>query len=474
MNHGIYVSEQATAVSTPAVAESGVPFVVGIAPVFAADSPAETGMPVLCTGYSEAVRKLGYSDDWESYTICEFLYSHFKLFGMQPAIFVNVLDLTKSAHKTTVAAADIDVTDHKATLAAGAIDDNTLVVKNKPQSGTAVSLEKGTDYDTFYDGDKLVVELLSGSTYYSDAKLNIAYTKANPAGVTDAEIAAGIEAAELCAAKLGTVPDIICVPGYSHKSAIAAAMAAKAAGINGMFRAKAIIDIDSSAVTEYSAVAAAKASAGLTDENEIVCWPMLKLGDYVFHMSTQLAGLMAKVDATNGGTPCESPSNKAFSADGVILADGTEVNLTLAQANNLNGAGIVTALSFLNGLTAWGDWTACWPGNTDVKDYFIPVSRMFDFVGNTLIKTFWSKLDEPMNRRLVDTIIDTANIWLNGLVGSGYLIAGRAEMSEDENPITDLMAGMIKIHIYLTPPSPAREIDFMLEYDASALVEAFS
>lgn len=110
--------------------------------------------------------------------------------------------------------------------------------------------------------------------------------------------------------------------------------------------------------------------------------------------------------------------------------------------------------------------------NTDVKDYFIPVSRMFDWVGNTLIRTFWSKLDKPMNRRLIDTIMDTANIWLNGLVGSGYLLGARAEMLDSENTLTDLMAGIIKIHIYMTPPSPAQEIDFILEYDAEYVTSA--
>ena len=71
------------------------------------------------------------------------------------------------------------------------------------------------------------------------------------------------------------------------------------------------------------------------------------------------------------------------------------------------------------------------------------------------------------NRRLIDTIIDTANIWLSGLVGSGYLLGARVEMLEAENPLTSLMAGIIKLHVYITPPSPAQEIDFVLEYDAS-------
>ena len=34
-----------------------------------------------------------YSDDWATYTLCEFMYSHFKLFACQPVIFCNVLDI---------------------------------------------------------------------------------------------------------------------------------------------------------------------------------------------------------------------------------------------------------------------------------------------------------------------------------------------------------------------------------------------
>ena len=208
------------------------------------------------------------------------------------------------------------------------------------------------------------------------------------------------------------------------------------------------------------------------DTDEIVCWPMVKLGDYQFHLSTQLAGLMAQVDSGNEGCPYESPSNKSLQCDAMVLEGGAEVNLTLNQANLLNANGIITALNFMGGWVAWGNYDACYPGNTDVKDYFIPVSRMFGWVGNTLIRTFWSKLDKPMNRRLIDTILDTANIWLNGLVGSGYLLGARAEMLESENPLTSLMAGIIKIHIYMTPPSPAQEIDFVLEYDASYVESA--
>jgi hypothetical protein len=148
------------------------------------------------------------------------------------------------------------------------------------------------------------------------------------------------------------------------------------------------------------------------------------------------------------------------------------VNLTKAQADILNNAGIVTALNFLGaGWVCWGNYTACYPSNTDVKDYFIPVSRMFDWVGNTCIRTFWGKIDLPMNRRLIDNVLDTCNIWLDGLASGGKIIGGRAVLNEEENPVTDLMAGIMRIHLYITPPSPAQEIDFTLEYDV-AYVEA--
>ena len=469
-NHGVYVSEQATSVGTPNVAKSGIPFFIGTAPIQAAESPATVGVPVLATSFEEAKAKLGYSGAWNNYTLCEAMYSHFKLFGCQPAIFVNLLAITM---KEAVAAADKDVVNHKIALPIEAINDANLVVK--PAGGTGSAYEKDTDYSVFYDGEYCYIELLPDGGAYAATSLNVAYNKVSPSTVNAAAVATGMEAIEQCMTTLGVVPDIICAPGFSDDTSVAAVMATKAAGINGMFQAKALVDISTAAdggADVYSEVLALKATKNLTDANQVVCWPLLKLGSDVYHMSTQLAGLMASVDTDNGGCPYESPSNKAFKCDSMVDAAGNEINLTLAQANILNAGGVVTALNFMGGKVCWGNYTACYPASTDVKDYYIPVSRMFDFVGNTLINTFWSKLDKPMNRRLIDTVIDTCNIWLNGLVGSGYLLGARAEFKESENPLTNLMAGIIKVHIYITPPSPAQEIDFVLEYDADYVTSA--
>ena len=469
--HGVYVSEQATSVATPVTVETGVPFFIGASPIQNADNPAAPGVPVLCTSWNEAVAKLGYSDDWNTYPLCEAMYSHFKLFNVSPAIFCNMLDPVSMSSQ--VAAADKNVVQKKVELTTKAIP-STVVVKASSEAAAALVL--GEDYELYFSDEKLIVELLSGSSAYSATTLNIAFKEVTPASVTVSGVAVGIEAVDLCMSTVGMIPDMIVAPGDSQDTGVAAVMAAKAEAINGMFRGKAIVDLSAAAsggADSYDEVIALKNANNFTDENMIVCWPMVKLADKVFHLSTQIAGVIASTDASYLA-PYVSPSNKNLQCDGLVNAANAEILLSLEQANILNGGGVLTALNFMGGFKAWGSYTACYPTNTDVKDYYIPVSRMIDYAGNTLIRTFWGKLDQPMNRRLIDTILDSCNIWLNGLTGSGYILGGRCEMLSDENPETALMAGIIKLHVYITPPSPAQEIDFVIEYDPAYVTSALT
>ena len=480
---GVHVFEKATSVQTPKVATVGIPFVVGTAPVQSAAKPAKSNVPVLVTSWDEAVEKLGFSYDWESYTLCEFMYSHLQLFGAQPVIFCNILD--PEAMKKAVEAKDYDVTDHKATLPIGAVAGSIKVKATVDVEGTPTEqeLKADEDYSILYDRDDTdtyvcIVELLEDGSAYDAETVSVAYSAADPKTATVADVVDGVAQVDACLTAVGLVPDLIAAPGWSHNTVVAAVMATKAAAINGLFKGKAVIDVDSSeeGVTEYSALSGWKNKNNMVDPDQILCWPKVQLGDYRFHLSTQLCGLMATVDAGNRGIPYESPSNKNLKMDACVLEDGTPVNLTWNQVDLIAGSwGVVTAVNFLDsGWVAKGNYTACYPGNTDVKDQFIPVSRMFDFIGNTLIRTFWSKLDKPMTPALRDSILQTCNIWLGGLTGGGYLYGARAEMLAEENPLTSLLDGIITLHIYNAPPVPAQEIDFILEYDVSYMETALA
>lgn len=472
---GVRVYEQATSVSTPNVAKVGIPFVVGTAPVQSAAKPAKSNTPVLATSWDEVVEKLGFSYDWKKYTLCEFMYSHFQLFGQQPAIFCNILD--PATMKAAAEPKDYPVTNHQVILPIDAISASLKVtVKGDGEGASDTELKADEDFSVFYDRDDsdtyvCIMELLDGGAAYDAATLNIGYNAVTPETATVADVVDGVGQVDAAMTVVGTVPDLICAPGWSHNTVVAAVMATKASAISGLFKGKAVIDADSSAegVTEYSQLSNYKNKNSFVDVDQILCWPMVKLGDYMFHLSTQLCGLMAKVDTGNRGVPYESPSNKNLKMDACVLADGTEVNLTWPQVEMVSGDwGVVTAVNFLDsGWVAKGNYTACYPGNTDVKDQFIPVSRMFDYIGNTLIRTFWPKADKPLTTPLRDSIIRTCNIWLSGLWGSGYLYGARCELRPEENPLTNLLAGHITLHVYNAPPVPAQRIDFLLEYDVS-------
>lgn len=479
---GVRTFEQPTSVSTPNEAKVGIPFFVGAAPVHTAAKPAKVNIPVIATSWGEAVEKLGFSYDWKKYTLGEAMYSHFKLYGNQPAIFCNVLD--PASMKETVAEKDYPVADHQAILPIDVISASVKVTaKEGGDAGSDTPLKADEDFSVFYDRDSsgdyvCVVELLEGGVAYGAATLKIGYDAVKPDKVTKPDVVEGVGKVDAAMTAVGTVPDLICAPGWSHDTVVAAVMATKASAISGLFKGKAVIDADcsESGVTEYSQLSDYKNKNNFVDVDQILCWPQVKLGDYQFHLSTQLCGLMASVDAGNRGVPYESPSNKNLKMDSCVLEDGTEVNLTWPQVEMVAGDwGVVTAVNFMDsGWVAKGNYTACFPGNTDVKDQFIPVSRMFDYIGNTLIRTFWSKQDKPLTPTLRDSILQTCNIWLGGLCGSGYLYGARAVLLAEENPLTSLLAGHITLHVYNAPPVPAQLIDFILEFDVSYMETALT
>ncbi len=478
--HGIYISEVPTSLVPPVQASAGLPVVFGTAPLHLAQHPENVNKPVLCYTYAEAVQAFGYSPDWKHYTLCEFLKSHFALFAVAPVVLVNVLD--PAAHQTVVEPQTVAITDGKATLADEGILLDTLTVKLE-SAGQA--LVKDTDYTAAFNDDGLVVftRLAAGAIPIAQTSLFIGYSKLNPEAVDADDIIGGVDAASGAYEGLELVnkvfplfrlvPGLILAPGFSGDPAVAAVMTAKAGNINSHFKCIALTDIPTAEVSQYTAAAAWKNDNNYVSERQVVCWPQVRLGDETFHLSTQLAGVIGRTDAGNDDVPCVSPSNKSLQANAAVLADGTEVSLGPDQAAYLNGQGVVTALNFIGGWKAWGNRTGAYPAVSDPKDAFIPIRRMFDWIGNTLVTTFWSKIDNPLNRRLVNTVVDSANIWLNGLAAREFILGGRVEVLDAENPTTDLMDGILKFHVYITPPGPAREIDFIMEYDPEYLATLF-
>lgn len=455
-------------------AASGIVFAVGTAPV---NQVSNVPAIVMANSYAEAVEQLGYSDDWSTYTLCEVIYSHFKMSAVAPLMLVNVAD--PATDKESVAAASKAIANGQVELPENAIK-SSIVVKN----GDTV-LVAGTDYDVFYQDGQCYIEAITGGAMASLSTVNVAYDKFTftVSGKKNAVIGGydtttgkntGLELVNDCYATYQVNPDIIIAPGFSSDPQVAAAMAAKCTSLNTVFQARAVVDADCTNTKVYSAVPTWKNTSGINSERQIVCWPMVKTGDKIMHLSSRIAAVMATTDLANDDCPSESPDNKDIGVSGLCLSDGTDVILNLERANYLNANGIVTALNFIGGFKVWGSYTACYPGETDSTKFFIPVARMFDWVGNSLILTYWSRIGEKLNRRLCESIADSASIWMNSLTAAGHIYGGRVEFNESENSDADIMAGILRPHVYMAPVSPLVEINWIQEYDSSYVSSALS
>ncbi|MBQ9423621.1 MAG: phage tail sheath family protein [Pyramidobacter sp.] len=483
--HGVKTGEIPTAVIPPVKGDQPV-VIVGTAPVnLSADGVGKTNEPVLCYSLADAVKAFGYSDDWNSYTLCEAMYTFFQLYAVAPVVLINVLDPAR--HKTAVSGETVTLDSKGAVTLAnlGGIL-ASVVVKSSDGETTYV---KDTDYVAAYDDDgRIVITRVATGAIGAGAELLVSYDRLNPGAVTKADVIGGydvttgkytgLELMEQIYPKFGLVPCFLIAPGFSSDSEVAAVMNAKCEAVNTVFPCMFGVDVPVATVKTYSAVSAWKNANNFVDESMVVCWPKVKLGERVFNMSTQFAALKLATDAENDGIPYKSPSNENFQMDGCTVG-GTgaadEVFLSLPEANYLNSQGIVTALNFTGGWKCWGDWTACYPSVTDTKDCFIPVKAMFFWERVHLVQTYWQKVDDPMNRRLIQTLVDSENIVLNGLAAQGVLVGDGNKISfrEDDNPVTELLAGAIKLHIDMTPCIPAAVIDYDLEFNVDNLSSLF-
>lgn len=475
--HGVRVQEQETSLLAPIEGTAGLQVVFGTAPVNLAEDPyGVTNTPVIAYSWSEAVRKLGYSADYANYTLCQSMYASFQLVGVAPVVFVNVLDPSK--HKKENETQEVDVVDLSATVKLPGILLDTVSIQ-----ADGLDLTPDTDYILAFDDDGyLIVTLVANGDGATAESLTVKSTSIDPTAVSADDVIGvsstggekGFEVLRQVYPMLGMTPGLILAPGWSHIPDVGIVLAAKCEEINGYFSCEGLIDIDSTAdgCTSYDKVKQYKDSAGCNNKRIMALWPCLAVGSSWFWYSAIMGAVTAYTDANNDDVPNLSPSNKLIGVTGTVLADGTtEVILDQTQGNTINGFGVTTAIN-VNGWRTWGNNTAAYPASTDPKDRWFCCRRFFSWWGNSFILTYFQKVDDPANLRLIETIVDTENIR-----GASYVADQKCARAEivflaSENTVTDLIDGKLRFHQYLTPYPPAEDILNVLEFDPYALETA--
>lgn len=471
-NHGVRIQENPTSIPTPVKNEAGVPIVFGTAPVnLVKDPDGAVNKLFLCNTFTEAKEALGYSEDYESYSLCMVMDAFFKAFGVGPVVFCNVLD--PATHNSSYTETLTVVSNRAVSTKLG------VLLKGLTAKNGDATLTIGTDYTvSFNDEGYLVVTVIAeGVTTIDLTGSMIDSSKVTAASVvgsldTSTGKETGIELVRKVYPTFGLTPSLLLAPGWSKIPAVGLALAAKCADVNGMFKCECVVDIDcsSTGATKYTDVEQVKESSGYLSEHMIALWPMVKYSGKVMDYSAIYAAMVCYTDFNNDNVPNLSPSNHAIGISATVLADGSEVTLDITQANELNAAGIVTALN-LNGFKAWGNNTAAYPDITDPKDRWISFRRFFSWWGNSFITTYMEKVDSPANYRLIESIVDSENVRGNSLVSQGKCAGIKMVYSVEDNPVANVLDGKIIFRQYLAPYTPAEDILNVLEFDPS-MIEA--
>ena len=464
--HGIYTPEQGTESENITVLTRFATVVIGTAPVHMAANPAAAvNTPILCRDMTDCKNKLGYSEEFEKYTVCQSMYTHFVLNKVAPVVFINVLDPSK--HKKTTTDAEIAVKDKRA-----AIKDEVILSTLKLKNGdTEIAAEK---YVAEYSSNSEVTinftEEISGNiTATYDAVDVTAVTAEDIIGAVNIETEerTGTELIKAIYPRLGVVPLILTAPGWSQNDTVGAVLKSKTTEINGCYKAHALIDLDSSK-SKTRAAAITDKNARTLDSNCTALYPMVKKDNHIIYYSAMMSAVIMSQAAATDGITCKSPSNQSLDIDDCVLADGTSIYYDQEDGNELNAAGIVTIIS-RNGWYTWGNNTAGYPETTETKDRWIMSKLTFNYVENDFISSNFANIDGDLNRRMFEDAITDENIKLSAWALKGYIAGGTMSYELSDNPDRKILNGHFTFRTALASNIPGEKIENIFSFDVDTL-----
>lgn len=512
--HGVYTSEVSTSIQTAAPVDSALPFVIGTA-------PRQVG-PVLITSWSRYCAAFGVSESVDingpefsrGGTLTNFAYYWFILAGRSDCILQALPGIKYSSDSFAVKVGDVvrqaryDIQlglvpavnrdgwrdpimnnvleiewnageeEYEATfgdfISVSITDPTSISPVTVLDSGgggtltiTLVDLDTGSAISGAELVDKTVPLSVSFHAYGESAE--------NLAAVTEA-----IQSIHTLYEQFSRVASILLIPGAFFTptyTGLVPAMAAAVSNIGGRFKGIALAEIPAGDdLTEQTGVDidAAKDAKQSTSPYVAYAWPNVGVGDFRFPASVALAAAINATDGLYGGIPYVSPSNKPLPVTGAYCviedADGLAVKKSVFATRDdvnayLGAYGIVGFRNTAQGWVAWGDNTAAFPGSTDVKDYMIPIRRMFNYVSNQFQVFADSRVDMPLNVRQLEGVVKSFNQVLSGWVGFGALNAGSVELDKELNTTASLLSGTVYVRIRIAPPPAMVVIEGVLEYD---------
>lgn len=475
-------------VAQSAIQAGTVPIYVGTAPVNLVRGYKENNLvnfPVKASNLSEAQRVGGYSDAWESYTLCEVFTAHFDnpVGNIGPIYFVNVLD--PDVHRTPEAVTkDLAFVNGRAEFRSDKIILDTFLLDGKMED-----IDFILDYN--YTKNSVIISSMDSSAPLTGT-LTASYYEVMP-DVIEADDIIGGETAngeysgfsviKLLYKEHSQVANLIAAPGWSHIPEVYNAMVVACQKINGHWEAFCVGDIPlADASGEIDTIQKAYTWArqkGYGSERSKVYWPQgIDNTGRVFHLSTLGMVELMRADFSHDSVPMETCGNKDISIIRQYFGPNSKNRgFDQQQANELTQRGISTAVFWGGRWVLWGNHTAGYEygADGDPRAIFDVNIRMLLHIVNSFQREWGITIDEPMTLQLRDRIINREQEKLDGLVAMGALLGEpRILFLESNNSTTDLMNGDFRWDIAATPTPPFKSGTVYVSYTDAGFAAYFA
>ncbi len=463
------------------------PVYVGCAPVNLIRSYSDLDIvnyPVKLSNLPNAQQTVGYSNSWESFSLCEAIDAHFNNVqgNIGPIYVINVLDpdAHRKAEATTV---NLAFSNGRATIKSNTIILDTLALENKVE---------GVDYTVDYNFTKGVVIINSSGATKITGSVAASYTEVDPSLVTAEDIIGGVTAngeysglgaLQLLYQEKYAVCNLLAAPGWSEIPEVYNAMVVAASQINGHWDAFVCADIPiidgGNKIDTIAKALTWKEENGYNNERSKVFWPMVKgSNSNIYHLSTMAMVEFMRVDYSHASVPMETCGNKTIPGAAQYFGEGsTNRGFDQVTSKELTSNGISTCVFWGGNWVLWGDHTAAYAYGADVdpRCIFDVSMRMLFHITNAFQREWGVVIDEPFTKQLRDRILNREQEKLDALVARGALIGTpQVLFLESNNSTVDMMNGDFRWDIPITPTPPLKSATVYVAYTDAGFSAYFS
>lgn len=475
--HGVY-GETGSASSVVDTSQGTTPIYIGTLPIHRINKSKLSSIKygktadciMLLLNSIKEVKNLNLiSNDWDAYSLCEAIDVHF----MHDSAIAPIVLIAKNSYETNAETSTATVSLTKSgTSHIGYISDSKAVIDDMAITATGTTFENG-DVSYEYEGDQIkIVITKSGFTANS---VTATYKTVSTELMNVEDFTKCLTFADRVENVTNKVPNILCAPQYSENPQYHELMIQKAIDkVDGKWEVICATDIGSVDGIE-SAIAWAKTN-NYNHRLEKVGYPIFGYEGKEYHYSTLWTASSQRIDSENGDTPNESASNKNIFVDTIFgnneLSEGESrdpMYISEQEANKLNANGISTAIIAKGKIRLWGTHMGNYNfeklSEIAVEDRFDVAVRMSGYIKNYLQYNYLDEVDQTINRKDVDSIINSVQMWLDSLVNDNKLLYAVVEFDED----SDIVNGDIAFNIHVTYPCLAKSITFKVLYTDKGL-----